>query len=139
MPSQNDHNKPGALQYIRTIYLSLAAIIGLTCFIIGASGAVKLVINVWYPVNNYAPVTMPYEQSGCEVSWSPDGKQQIVHTPQEVADCNAKIELQNQQQQQNDFNRQLSESVSLTLVGLPIWLLHFWLIQLDWKKARKKV
>ncbi len=132
------HNKPTALQYIRTIYLSLAAIIGLICFIMGASGAVKLVLNVWFPVNNYFSYTMPYEKSNCEYRWSPDGKQQIMVSTEEAQKCELAMVKQQEIQQQNEFNRQISESVALTLVGFPVWLLHFWLIQLDWKKSRAK-
>jgi hypothetical protein len=134
--------KPGALQFIRTIYLSLAAIIGLICFIMGASGAVKMVLNVWFPVDNFTYYSMPYEKSGCEFNFTTDGKQ-IPRPAGEVAKCEQETEktreLQQKQQQTNDFNRQVSESVALTLVGFPVWLLHFWLIQLDWKKSRKNI
>ncbi len=134
--------KPGALQYIRTIYLSLAAIIGLICFIMGASGAVKMVLNVWFPVDNFTYYSLPYEKSGCEYTYTADGKQQIARPPAEVERCVQETrqnqEAQQKLQQTNDFNRQLSESVALTLVGFPVWLLHFWLIQLDWKRSKKK-
>jgi hypothetical protein len=142
MPNSPDQ-KPSALQYIRTIYLSLAAIIGLVCFIMGASGAVKMVLNVWFPVDNFTYYAQPYDKSVCAYTYSPDGKIQTQMPAGEVQKCleETKVNQEKQQklQQTNDFNRQLTESVALTLVGFPVWLLHFWLIQLDWKRSKKKV
>jgi hypothetical protein len=130
------NNKPNALQYIRTIYLSLAAVIGLVCFIMGASGAVKLVMNVWFPVNNFAYYD-PYSKGPCEQPvYSPDGKASTPRTAEEIATCEKRVTENNDAQQKNDFNRQTSESVALTVVGFPIWFLHFWLIQEDWKKRK---
>ncbi len=129
------------LLYIRTIYLSLGAIIGLICFVIGASGAIKLVLNVWYPVDNYSYYS-PYQPSACDI---PNAQYdlkgiQTASTPRtaaEIADCEQKLADSQEKQQKSEFNRQISESVALTIVGLPIWLFHFWLIQIDWKKRKQ--
>ena len=94
--------KTTALQYIRTIYLSLAAVIGLICFIMGASGAIKLALNHWFPVDNYTYYA-PYEQSPCETVVV-NGKQQN-RTPEEVAACKQQEEANRLKQNQNDFNR----------------------------------
>jgi hypothetical protein len=127
--------KTGALQYIRTIYLSIAAVIGLVCFIIGASGAVKLVLNVWFPVDDYVYYSSPYEKSQCEVRWV--NGQEVPSTPQEADRCEERVKENNKLMARNNFNRELTQSVSLTLVGFPVWLLHFWLIQQDWKRRAK--
>jgi hypothetical protein len=132
-----------ALQYIRTIYLSLGAIIGLICFVMGASGAIKLGLNIWFPVDGYYMYYSPYQNSPCDqpnvVYGGPEGKvvSSTPRTKEEIADCEVKLEESNKKSARNDFNRQLSESVALTLVGFPVWMLHFWLIQRDWKKRKE--
>lgn len=127
-------NKTTALQYIRTIYLSIAAVIGLICFIIGASGAVKLGLNIWFPVDDSAYYATPYDRDPCAVTYV-DGKE-IARLPGETAKCEADMEISRALMAKNNFNRELTQSLSLTLVGFPIWLLHFWLIQQDWKKRK---
>lgn len=130
-----------AMQYIRTIYLSLGAIIGLVCFVMGASGAVKLGLNYWFPSSNYYSYPVPYGRSECEqpnVIATPDGKtSNVTHTPEEIAGCKKQLEVDQLKSERNDYNRQIAESIALTLVGLPVWMLHFWLIQADWKKRKK--
>jgi len=130
-----------ALQYIRTIYLSLGAIIGLICFVMGASGAVKLGLNYWYPVSSYVSYPTPYGGSPCEqpnVIGTPDGKTtSTAHTPAEIADCKKQMEIDQAKSDKNEYNRQIAESIALTLVGFPVWMLHFWLIQADWKRRKK--
>ena len=128
-----------ALQYIRTIYLSLGAVIGLICFVMGASGAVKLGLNYWFPSSNYfmsypAPYNSPCEQP--VVQYTPDGKasSSTVHTKEEVDACKKQMEADQVKAEHNDFNRQIAESIALTAVGLPVWMLHFWLIQADWRR-----
>lgn len=133
---QEATHKTTPLQYIRTIYLSLGAIIGLVCFVMGASGALKLALNIWFPVDNYA-IYAPYSTPCSQPVYSPDGKTAVQHTPAEIASCEKMTADSQQKQQTSDFNRQLSESVSLALVGFSVWILHFWLIQLDWKKRKQ--
>jgi len=135
------HSKTTPLQYIRTIYLSLGAIIGLICFVMGASGAIKLVLNVWFPVDNFSYYS-PYQQSPCDtpnVQYDAKGLQTATtpRTKEEIADCEKKLQDSQDKQQKSEYNRQLSESVALTVVGLPVWLMHFWFIQLDWKKRKQ--
>lgn len=134
MPTNTANNKTTALQYIRTIYLSIAAVIGLICFIIGASGSMKLVLNVWFPVDDIGYYSMPYDKTPCSVTYL-DGKE-IPRPAQEVAKCELETEKARKLMATSNFNRELTQSVSLTLVGFPIWLLHFWLIQQDWKKRK---
>jgi len=138
---QTSQPKNNALQYIRTIYLSLGAIIGLICFVIGASGAIKLGLNVWFPVDNFYNYYAPYQSTPCDQANLVTGMKGEVlsntpRTKEEIAECEAKLEESQEKSSRNDFNRQVSESVALTLVGFPIWMLHFLLIQRDWKKRK---
>lgn len=140
--AEHNNTKTTALQYIRTIYLSLGAIIGLICFVMGASGAIKLGLNTWFPVDNYYMYYAPYQTTPCDqpnVVYGPEGKvmSSTPRTKEEIAECEVKLEESNKKSARNDFNRQLTESVALTLVGFPVWMLHFWLIQRDWKKRRE--
>ena len=132
--SSTSANKTTALQYIRTIYLSIAAVIGLTCFIFGASGAVKLGLNVWFPVDETAYYASPYDKSPCSMVYV-DGKE-VARPTSEIAQCELDLETNRVLMAKNNFNREFTESLSLTLVGFPIWLLHFWLIQLEWRKRK---
>lgn len=137
----SDPPKNNALQYIRTIYLSLGAIIGLICLVIGASGAIKLGLNVWFPVDNYYNYYAPYQTTPCEQPKEAYGAkgEMLSSTPrskEEIAQCEARLVVSQEKSARNDWNRQVSESVALTLVGFPVWLLHFWLIQNDWRKRK---
>lgn len=131
-PSPSD--KTTALQYIRTIYLSIAAVIGLIFFVIGASGSVKLGLNFWFPVDDSAYYASPYDKSPCAEIYV-DGKE-VARPTSEIAQCELDLETNRVLMAKNNFNREFTESLSLTLVGFPIWLLHFWLIQLDWRKRK---
>jgi len=128
--------KSNALQYIRTIYLSLAAVIGLVCFIMGASGSIKLVLNIWLPTDEFTYYA-PYGQSSCDIG-TPDSKGVMVKlSAEDTVKCKAQEEENQKRQNQSNFNRQITESIALLTVGFPVWLLHFWLIQLDWKKRKE--
>ena len=139
--TSTNHPKNVALQYIRTIYLSLGAVIGLVCFVMGASGAIKLGLNVWFPVDNTYNYYSPYQPTPCSqptINVDSNGKSvSTPHSAAEIADCEMKTKESQDKQAKSEFNRQVSESVALTIVGLPVWLFHFWLIQLDWKKRRE--
>jgi hypothetical protein len=82
-------HKTSALQFIRTIYLSLAALIGLTVFVIGAVSGINLFLsNVVFPVDtttNY--YYSPYQKDGCEQETVyVDGQTQFVEkTEAEIA------------------------------------------------------
>jgi hypothetical protein len=131
----NDGIKSTALQYIRTIYLSLAAVIGLICFIFGATGAIKLGLNYWFPVDEYIYFSAPYERANCEIKWI-DGKETRAGE-EEIEKCVQQTRENNALMAKNNFNRELTQSVALLLVGFPVWFLHFWLIQRDWKRRSK--
>ena len=129
-------NKTSALQFIRTIYLSLAAVIGLVCVIIGATDAIKLGLNHWFPVDDYMVYYSPTDKSPCSYTYV--NGQEVKRSDEEVKQC-----LQNEadnatKQNTNNFNRQVKDSVALLVVGLPIWILHFWLIQADWKRRKEE-
>jgi hypothetical protein len=126
--------KTTALQFIRTIYLSFAAIIGLITFVIGATGAVRLGLNNFLPVDESYSYYSPYS-SPCATKWV-DGKE-TKPSVEELKDCEKKNEENLKISARNNFNRELRDSIAMTLVGFPVWLLHFWLIQMDWKRRKE--
>ncbi|MBD3270079.1 hypothetical protein GF376_00975 [Candidatus Peregrinibacteria bacterium] len=126
------------LQYIRTIYLSLAALIGLVVFVIGTVGIINLTLeNFVFPIEDeYYPV---YPKSGvCETYFNADTGEQDMLSESEQAECEEQQKENRRIQSKNSFNRQISNNIAMILVGLPIWLLHFFLLQADWRKLKKK-
>jgi hypothetical protein len=132
-------HKTSALQFIRTIYLSLAALIGLTVFVIGAVTGINLFLTkVVFPVDetvNY--YYSPYQKDGCEQEtvYLPEGRTQIIEkTEAEIAECRTKMKESQQITAQNNFNRDIAMAIAMVLVGLPVWILHFLFMQADWRK-----
>jgi hypothetical protein len=122
---KQNQDKHTALQYITTLYLCLAAVIGLICFIMGASTAVKLGLQKVLPYDE-TYYFAPYDKSPCEVKFV-DGKD-VKPSETEVNECVKRMEEGQLKQSMNNFNRQLTESIALTVVGFPVWLLHFILL-----------
>ena len=133
-------HKTSALQFIRTVYLSIAAIIGMVMFLIGASGGIRLVLNnyVWHTdqyINYYG-----YETGVCPKTRNMgiDGKTVVTMTDEEVKDCERKTEEANKKNNEKQNKRELADSIALAVVGLPVWLFHFRVMQNDWKKRNQK-
>jgi hypothetical protein len=142
IPQTKDNNsqKPTALQFIRTIYLSIAAIIGLIMFVIGTAGAVRLVFNTYvFQVNDYEYYS-PYDTT-CEQPkvLSTDGKTTIPRTAEEIADCKKQLQENNQRTNDNQTKRDLAQSISLAIVGLPVWAFHWMVMQADWRRKKERV
>lgn len=131
-------HKTSALQFIRTIYLSLAALIGLSVFVIGAVTGINLFLTkVVFPVDettNY--YYSPYQKDGCEQETVYlEGQTQIIEKSEaEIAECRAKVKESMQINAKNSFNREIAMSIAMALVGLPVWILHFLFMQADWRK-----
>ena len=140
LDQKQNSSRNSALHYIRTIYLSLAAIIGLICFTIGAVGTIRVALNHWFAVDEmtaYYDTYNPYSESICERDFTNEQGNQEKPTLEQVKDCEEKTAKNELKQNQTNFNRQMSESISLIIAGFPIWLLHFYLIQSDWKRRKE--
>ncbi|MGL5831050.1 MAG: hypothetical protein ACRCZE_02765 [Candidatus Altimarinota bacterium] len=135
-------HKTSALQFIRTIYLSLAALIGLSVFVFGAVSGINLFLsNVVFPVDttsNY--YYSPYQKDGCEQETVyVDGQTQFIDkTEAEVAECRDKMAESQEIAAQNEFNRSIAMAIAMVLVGLPVWILHFLFMQADWKRTHEE-
>ncbi len=124
-------------EVIRTLYFSVASGIGLVVFIIGAVGAVRLfTLNVVFQVNEgYYPVSV-YDQDSCKFTYSQPDNKQIPRSPEEVQKCVKELDETRKYQANQDFKRNMAESIALGVVGLPVWLIHFGIMQADWKKRK---
>jgi len=133
--------KTSALQFIRTIYLSLAAVIGLVVFVIGTVGVIRtgLVNGVFNIDDTY--YYSPNEVSICDQpkSYQKDPTSTpIYRTEEEVVTCKKELEENRIKQKDINFKRDISGSISLTVVGFPIWLFHWMVMQADWKRRKQK-
>ena len=136
----------GALRVIRNVYLYLVTLIGLITFIMGSVGIINNVLQhyvfqvddaytspVRYP-GSYDMCSQPYPKTGA----APDDKNLIAPTTQEIADCRQAEKEQNEKANRANFGRELSISLAQILIGLPIWLFHWNVIQKEYKKREEE-
>lgn len=137
-PKQKEHKK--ALRVIRNVYLYLVSMIGLVVFIIGAVGIINNVFqNYVFRVDyDYYTQPVPYGAGTC-FSPYPDpadkeGKRLITPSAAESADCEKKQEQQKEQNRINRIGTDFSISIAQIVVGLPIWLFHWGIIQREYRR-----
>ena len=96
---------------LRLLYLYLFSFVGLLITIIGSVQITDLVIKTYiFKVSDYTYYAEPI--------MPPDGKQ--------FATISAELQKQrNDQEQTNQRKRQLSTSLSMILVGIPLYLYHW--------------
>ena len=140
--NQSSHKK--SLRVIRNVYLYLVAMIGLVVFIFGAVGIINNVFQNYIFRVDYDNYTQPfpYGAGTCYSQYvdptDKEGKRLITPTPAESADCETK---QAQQKEQNRINRigtDFSISIAQIVVGLPIWLFHWAIIQKEYKRKEEE-
>lgn len=137
---------------IRSIYLYLFALVGLAMLVVGASMLINLGLKAW--VFTKADMVDKYSSQPIPPYLNSD-----VKTVQEVKVCSDKCQLTTVQKEQIDNwltdyeqwqnsekdrdpnfylvqnrQRQAATSVSLILIGLPLWLFHWATIKKDNKE-----
>lgn len=113
----------------------LVALISVIVFIIGAVNLLNTALETWvFPVDGGGYYEDPAWQcnSQMEIAREPGSKVEIVWDSSE--ECIAYYEAQNVKNSVNDRNRDFAFGISMTVVSLPIWLLHMWFIRRDKKK-----
>jgi len=137
----SEHKK--SLRVIRNVYLYLVAMIGLVVFIFGAVGIINNIFQNYVFKVDYDNYTEPYPLKGgtCTMQY-PDpadreGKRLISPTTQEVAECAARMEQQKVQNRNNRIGMDFSISIAQIVVGLPIWLFHWGIIQKEYKRKEE--
>lgn len=132
-----------SLRIIRNLYLYLVAMIGLMFFLFGLVGSVNQFLKFYvFQVNDYYYVD-PTTGSPCETQYmNYVTNEPAKRTPEEVEKCMTGIKEQADRSRMNEVGRELSMNIGQALVGLPVWLFHWLIIQRDHKrrfvlKARK--
>jgi hypothetical protein len=67
-----------------------------------------------------------------------EGKRLITPATQEIADCEKRQEQQNEQNSKNQIGEEFSISIAQLMVGLPVWLLHWGIIQKEYRKRKEE-
>lgn len=135
------HSSGGkALRVIRNVYLYLVAMIGLVVFVIGTVGMVNNVLkNYVFQVNEYRSYVSPLDDGICPRFYTrPGSDEEIERTDEEIEECERAQEEQQEQYRRNEIGRELSINVAQILVGLPLWLLHWGIIQREYRRKKKK-
>ncbi|MBT3704987.1 hypothetical protein HOG17_04385 [Candidatus Peregrinibacteria bacterium] len=111
---------------LRTIYMYLVALVSVIVFIIGAVNLINTSLETWvFPTDGGSY----YE----DFSWQCD-EEETVSRWETTEECLEYYEAQNAKRAVSNRNRDFAFGVSMTVVSLPIWLLHMWFIAKDRKK-----
>jgi hypothetical protein len=139
--------KGGSMRIIRNVYLYLVTLIGLITFVFGAVGIIDGVLQHYvFQVDQSsmysAPATVyPGNLDQCSQSY-PDkndstGKTMIYPTTQQVTDCRAAQAAQDKKVNDSNFFMNLSTAIAQIVIGLPLWLFHWGIIQGEYKKREQ--
>ena len=129
--------KGKSMKVIRHVYLYLVTLIGLITFVMGAVGLINNGLQRYVfqidQAGMYAQPMYPGYMDQCSSPY-PDskdlqGKVMITPTTQQVIDCRKAQDEQNKRSNDANFGRELSISLAQILIGLPIWLFHWGVIQ----------
>ena len=108
---------------IRTIYLYTFSAVGLIIFIVGAIGLVNVALKTYvFPLEHYSEW---YYDNCSELKYRYDLETYEEPTPAEEADC----EEQRATADSDEKKRDLAIFVADIVVGTPIWLYHWTVIQ----------
>lgn len=134
------------MRVIRNVYLYLVTLIGLVTFIFGSVGIINNVLQRYvFQIDQsdmYAQPIYPGFKGQCAQPY-PDsadatGKRMITPTTQEVEACQKAEKEQNKRVNDANFGRELSISIAQIVIGLPIWLFHWGIIQRDYKRREEE-
>lgn len=109
---------------LRLLYLYLFSFVGLLITVIGSIQIIDLGLKTYvFKISEYPYFSQPF---------TPEGKTPV--TPNEIAQqkvYSEEMKKQNEVEQENQRKRQLSTSISMILVGIPLYLYH-------WKTIKKE-
>ena len=129
------------MRVIRNVYLYLVALIGLITFIIGSVCIINGVLQHYVfnvDSSGYSQPVYPGYQDQCSQTYpdknDPTGKNLIYPTTQQIADCRVVQAEQDKKMNDSNFFRDLSTAIAQIVIGLPIWLFHWGIIQKDYRR-----
>lgn len=141
MEAKTQKHKGGAMRVIRNVYLYLVTFVGLVTFIFGAVGIINNVLQRYvFQIDDfsYSQPIYPGMKGQCEQSYldptDSEGKRMIAPTAQEIETCQAAEKDMNKRLNNSNFGRELSISLAQILIGLPIWLYHWGVIQKEYRR-----
>ncbi|MCC7197049.1 hypothetical protein IT413_02515 [Candidatus Peregrinibacteria bacterium] len=142
METKPQKHKGGAMRVIRNVYMYLVTFVGLVTFIFGAVGIINNVLQHFvFQVDQdayYSQPIYPGMKGQCAQSYidpaDPEGKRMIAPTTQEVEECKVAEKELNKRISNSNFGRELSISLAQILIGLPIWLYHWGVIQKEYRR-----
>lgn len=121
---------------IRLIYLYLVALIGLVVFLMGGVGIVNTGLKAALGVND-SYFTSPNEMCRAQFTVATSAPTVTAKLPDENStdfkQCLVNQEQQQNDQQKNDRKRNIAEALAQIILGAPIWLYHWSVIQRDHK------
>jgi len=114
-------------ELIRTIYLYLFSLVGLVIVVIGLVQLVDLGLKAFIFTN--ADQAIMYPSYPVKVA-SPDGKEAVM-TPAEEEKYNADQIAVQEKQKQSDRERTASNAIAMIIIGTPLFIYHWKIIQKD--------
>ncbi len=135
---------------IRLVYLYLVSLIGLVVFLVGGIGLVntglKALLNVdvnYYGVSskqvcrdpNYLGGSYYGAKATMPVPAPAESAAAVDVNSQTYKDCVQDQEEEQKKQQKNEQRRAIAEGLAGMIIGLPIWMYHWFVIQRDNKKT----
>lgn len=116
------------LAWVRTVYIYLATFLGLIFIMIGSATLVNRFLQTYvFPVDYYYFNGM-YE---CKTKYDPGAEKERDMTEEEQTECKTQMEEQNKKNAENEKNRDFAWSLSMLLVGIPVFIGH-------WRIVRKE-
>ncbi|MFC1747805.1 hypothetical protein ACFL2V_03275 [Pseudomonadota bacterium] len=128
-----------SLRVIRNVYLYLVAMIGLVVFVIGSIGIIDNILqNYVFQVDSFTYYRAPLGYDACTRSYvAPEGGQ-VERSEEEIAKCEAKYDEYNEKEAKNEVKKDFAISIAQLLVGLPLWLFHWGIIQREYRRKKKE-
>jgi hypothetical protein len=116
-------------ELIRTIYLYLFSLVGLVVVVIGLVQLVDLGLKAFIFKNADQPISYPAYP--VKVA-SPDGKETAM-TAAEEEKYNVDQAVAQEKQKQSDRERTASNALAMIIIGTPLFIYHWKIIQKDRK------
>jgi hypothetical protein len=139
--AKKKHTK--SMRIIRNVYLYLVAMIGLIVFIIGCVSVIDNIFKNFVFKVDYNISYETYPRLGtCYQPYvdltDKEGKKTINPTTQDTADCLQRQEEINEQSRRNQIGSDFSIAIAQLAVGLPVWLLHWGIIQKEYRRKKEE-
>jgi len=115
----------------------LVALISVIVFIIGSVNLINTSLETWvFPTDGGSYYEDPLWQCNNELNPVEIDDRKVESKWATTEECIEYYEGMNEKRTLNNRNRDFAFGISMTLVSLPIWLLHMWFIRRDKKRKQ---